>query len=76
MNTANPKSTKQQWTSPAPTEGRADYEILGAWFGTILIGLSWIVVVLTFPFSMCFCLKVVKEYERVVIFRLGRLLFG
>lgn len=25
---------------------------------------------------MCVCLKVIKEYERVVIFRIGRLIFG
>ena len=28
------------------------------------------------PFSLCFAVKVVQEYERVVIFRLGRLLSG
>lgn len=33
-------------------------------------------VVLTFPFSLCFCIKIVQEYERAVIFRLGRLLPG
>ncbi|EJW71017.1 hypothetical protein WUBG_18075 [Wuchereria bancrofti] len=30
----------------------------------------------TFPISVCFCLKVVREYERAVIFRLGRLIGG
>jgi len=34
--------------------------------------LSFILVLLTFPFSLCFTLKTTKEYERVVIFRLGR----
>ncbi|GAB6022501.1 Mechanosensory protein 2, variant 2 [Chamberlinius hualienensis] len=37
---------------------------------------SFIVILLTFPFSLCFCIKVVQEYERAVIFRLGRLLKG
>lgn len=41
-----------------------------------LIMLSWLLVILTFPFSMCACYKVVQEYERAVIFRLGRVLEG
>nr|XP_022903832.1 band 7 protein AGAP004871-like [Onthophagus taurus] len=44
--------------------------------GRILVVLSWIVVVLTMPFSLFVCFKVVQEYERAVIFRLGRLLSG
>ncbi|XP_063235156.1 band 7 protein AGAP004871 isoform X2 [Bacillus rossius redtenbacheri] len=44
--------------------------------GTILVVLSWVLVVLTMPFSLCVCFKVVQEYERAVIFRLGRLLSG
>ncbi|KFD54853.1 hypothetical protein M514_04287, partial [Trichuris suis] len=42
----------------------------------ILIVLSWFLLIATFPFSLFFCLTVVKEYERAVIFRLGRLLPG
>ena len=38
--------------------------------------LGWLFVLATFPVSVCFCLKVVKEYERAVIFRLGRLIGG
>lgn len=60
--------------------------------GWILIALSWFLVTCTFPLSICFCLKVgdglfpiaignfsvqvVQEYERAVIFRLGRLIGG
>lgn len=33
-------------------------------------------MLVTFPFSLFLCIKVVQEYERVVIFRLGRLLKG
>ncbi|XP_077263313.1 band 7 protein AGAP004871 isoform X2 [Temnothorax americanus] len=44
--------------------------------GNILVVLSWIVVILTMPFSLFVCFKVVQEYERAVIFRLGRLLSG
>jgi len=44
--------------------------------GCILMGLSFILIVITFPFSLCLCFKVVQEYERAVIFRLGRLVSG
>uniref|UniRef100_T1ISW2 Band 7 domain-containing protein n=1 Tax=Strigamia maritima TaxID=126957 RepID=T1ISW2_STRMM len=42
----------------------------------ILTGISLLVIILTFPLSLCMCVKVVQEYERAVIFRLGRLVKG
>ncbi|XP_055898905.1 mechanosensory protein 2-like isoform X3 [Biomphalaria glabrata] len=44
--------------------------------GYILYALSMLTIIITFPFSLCLCIKVVQEYERAVIFRLGRLLSG
>jgi erythrocyte band 7 integral membrane protein len=44
--------------------------------GYVLIAVSCIVIALTFPFSLLLCFKVVQEYERAVIFRLGRILSG
>ncbi|XP_070532426.1 band 7 protein AGAP004871-like isoform X2 [Ptychodera flava] len=44
--------------------------------GYFLLFVSWILFVFTLPFSLCFCIKVVQEYERAVIFRLGLLLPG
>ncbi|ESO11761.1 hypothetical protein HELRODRAFT_71395, partial [Helobdella robusta] len=44
--------------------------------GWLLTIMSWIIIAFTFPVSLCTCLKVVQEYERAVIFRLGRLLHG
>ncbi|XP_014672878.1 PREDICTED: mechanosensory protein 2-like [Priapulus caudatus] len=44
--------------------------------GWVLTILSYLVIGITLPFSLCFTLKVVQEYERAVIFRLGRLLPG
>ncbi|KAJ8311279.1 hypothetical protein KUTeg_011174 [Tegillarca granosa] len=44
--------------------------------GYILLFLSTCIVILFFPVSLCFTLKVVQEYERAVIFRLGRVLSG
>lgn len=42
----------------------------------VLIIISWIVIIFTMPFSLCLCFKVVQEYERAVIFRLGRIVSG
>lgn len=51
------------------SEGRGICDIL-------LTGLSIFLFVCTFPLSLLFTLKIVQEYERAVIFRLGRLLPG
>ena len=37
---------------------------------------SLVLVMVTLPFSLCLVIKVVQEYERTVIFRLGRILSG
>ena len=37
---------------------------------------SVLLIMVTFPLSLLFTVKVVQEYERAVIFRLGRLLNG
>jgi len=39
-------------------------------------GLTWFIsiflIIITFPISLIFCVRIVQEYERAVIFRLGR----
>uniref|UniRef100_A0A914GYP7 Band 7 domain-containing protein n=1 Tax=Globodera rostochiensis TaxID=31243 RepID=A0A914GYP7_GLORO len=55
----------------------ADYDDTSSWVCQWMFWLlSWILLLLTFPVSVCFCIKIVKEYERAVIFRLGRLIGG
>lgn len=44
--------------------------------GWILVCVSFILVIATFPLSIWMCIKIVKEYERAIIFRLGRILRG
>ncbi|CAJ0609601.1 unnamed protein product [Cylicocyclus nassatus] len=44
--------------------------------GWLFMFISWLCVLASFPISICFCIKVVQEYERAVIFRLGRLIGG
>ncbi|CAL8398985.1 unnamed protein product [Boreogadus saida] len=42
--------------------------------GSFLVFLSGLFTFLIFPLTIWFCFKVVKEYERAVIFRLGRII--
>lgn len=42
----------------------------------LILIISFFLLVITFPFSLCVCLKMVQEYERAVIFRLGRIKQG
>ncbi|XP_074547157.1 stomatin isoform X1 [Halichoeres trimaculatus] len=44
--------------------------------GWLLIGLSLLFVLVTLPISIWMCIKIVKEYERAIIFRLGRIVRG
>ncbi|XP_077188565.1 podocin [Paroedura picta] len=42
----------------------------------VLVLLSLLAILLTFPVSIWFCMKIVREYERAVLFRFGRILRG
>ncbi|XP_012628035.1 podocin isoform X1 [Microcebus murinus] len=42
----------------------------------LLVLISLLFIIVTFPVSIWFCIKVVQEYERVIIFRLGHMLPG
>ncbi|UXI21063.1 Iron/zinc purple acid phosphatase-like protein [Sarcoptes scabiei] len=42
----------------------------------ILMFFSIFLIIITLPVSLIFCIKMVQEYERAVIFRLGRLMKG
>lgn len=42
----------------------------------LLIGLIYVIVFFTFPLSLIFTIKIVKEYERAVIMRMGRMISG
>lgn len=63
-------SSKHYLLFTEPSEGGQSF------FGFVLRVFSIIVFTVTFPFSLFVTLKVVQEYERAVIFRLGRLLHG
>ncbi|KAM7305365.1 stomatin [Ixodes scapularis] len=42
----------------------------------LLTAISIVFIIVTFPVSLFMCVKIVQEYERAVIFRLGRLVKG
>merc|ERR1719384_2129835 len=70
---ADPMST--QFGEPESYESE-DHDVGLGICGWLLTMISWGIVIVTLPFSLCVCFKVVQEYERAVIFRLGRLLQG
>ncbi|XP_070136582.1 band 7 protein AGAP004871 isoform X7 [Drosophila bipectinata] len=78
----SPRRVALDTTASGSTSGfgfsRADEEISdkASTCGKLLIFLSVALVILTLPFSLFVCFKVVQEYERAVIFRLGRLMQG
>lgn len=53
-----------------------DTSYCGSFISTVIFVFSAILIVCTFPFSLCVCIKMVQEYERAVIFRLGRVKRG
>ncbi|KAG9338307.1 hypothetical protein JZ751_025978 [Albula glossodonta] len=62
-----------------PVSTVADLDTIPKGFGVcgwLLILLSVLLIIITLPFSIWACIKTVKEYERAVIFRLGRILQG
>ncbi|XP_043232464.1 band 7 protein AGAP004871-like [Amphibalanus amphitrite] len=45
-------------------------------FTMVVVLVAWVLIVATLPVSVWFCIHVVQEYERAVVFRLGRLRSG
>ncbi|KAK7094939.1 band 7 protein AGAP004871-like isoform X1 [Littorina saxatilis] len=80
MEDDGPQHERPRSASHKPDEGfiiGANESEEGSGFcSVVLTGFSYILVVVFFPISLFVCIKVVQEYERAVIFRLGRLLSG
>ncbi|XP_052787993.1 band 7 protein AGAP004871-like isoform X3 [Mya arenaria] len=72
----NRETLKDNNSPPGYVPGGVDSDDDLVCCGYILWALSMLVIICTLPFSLCLCIKVVQEYERAVIFRLGRLLSG
>ena len=52
---------------------RCEYSLVIKLVVGILTLLSWLLFISTLPISLCFCLKVIQEYEKAAIWKLGRL---
>jgi len=57
-------------------DATGDTDICSSCTSVFLTIISILLMVCTFPISMFFCIKVIQEYERAVIFRLGRIKKG
>ncbi|XP_078667916.1 stomatin-like [Branchiostoma floridae x Branchiostoma belcheri] len=59
---------------PLPDDsGRSMEEYDMGWCPVVV---SFIIALIFFPIAVCSCIKIVQEYERLVIFRLGKILGG
>jgi len=56
--------------------GREDDSVFESFMSGLIFVLSIILIACTFPFSLFVCIRMVQEYERAVIFRLGRVKRG
>ncbi|UJR16621.1 hypothetical protein I4U23_003521 [Adineta vaga] len=75
-NRIHPMKTDQPTRIPINDDSKQSNENDFDLCGWILIICSYILIVITFPVTVFFCINVVQEYERAVIFRLGRILQG
>ncbi|KAF7637437.1 PHB domain-containing protein [Meloidogyne graminicola] len=67
--------TSQTARKPCITEATTEAEPYGL-CAKILIIIAYILTIITFPISVFSCIKIVNQYERAVIFRLGQLRKG
>merc|ERR1711963_148553 len=73
----SPKVSHQEVEiNPAINLDGEDSSLFGDCVAGFITILSVFLIVLTFPFSLCACIKMVQEYERAVIFRLGKVKRG
>ncbi|XP_037090402.1 band 7 protein AGAP004871-like [Pollicipes pollicipes] len=71
---ARPQEAHQPQARPPPRVlGQSDRPVVSNMCELILTVLAWLMVIAFFPLSMFACVRVVQEYERAIIFRLGRL---
>merc|ERR1711953_1026194 len=70
------RDVEMQGVTNYPNATDNDDSVCGSVAGFLITSLSILLIILTFPFSLCVCLRMVQEYERAVIFRLGRVKRG
>jgi len=70
------RSTTELKGNCSPSTTDEDCDEAPGLIAHILTFVSLLLICVTFPFSLCWVVKVVQEYERAVVFRLGRMLTG
>jgi len=73
-NTAEMSAVKQDYQNIDYSDSTRDTSL--GFCGLFLTFVSIFLFICTFPLSLFFTLKIVQEYERAVIFRVGRLVMG
>merc|ERR1712115_217608 len=78
MSTRSKNSLEKGERIPMNDNGMRDDEgsAAGGVCEIVLLSFSVLLIILTFPISIFFCIRIVQEYERAVIFRLGRIKKG
>ncbi|ESO11442.1 hypothetical protein HELRODRAFT_116789 [Helobdella robusta] len=66
-----PPQVRYENSGPGKVEGSSS--LCGSLCGYVIIFFSYFLVFIFAPFSLFFCIKVVQQYERAVIYRLGKL---
>ncbi|GAA35373.2 mechanosensory protein 2 [Clonorchis sinensis] len=61
----------QNETDKPPSDSEKDQMV---WTTNFLAALSIFLIVVTFPFSLIYCIRIVAEYERAVVLRMGNLI--
>lgn len=73
-----PRKPKEDYIVRYDIQGQAEDDEggCGSFFAGLLTFVSMLLIILTFPISIWGCVKMVQEYQRAVIFRLGRVKKG
>ncbi|XP_018646588.1 SPFH domain / Band 7 family protein,putative [Schistosoma mansoni] len=77
MTSDDMKNVKQTEIPQETNDTPNDSEVVGKsmrWTTTFLAALSIFLILITFPFSLVYCIRIVAEYERAVVLRMGNLI--
>ncbi|VDP65100.1 unnamed protein product [Echinostoma caproni] len=71
----NRTNTGHNWEADANDKPGGDSENNSmVWTTNFLAALSILLIIVTFPFSLIYCIRIVAEYERAVVLRMGNLI--
>ncbi|CAH8587746.1 unnamed protein product [Schistosoma turkestanicum] len=77
MKSDDRKNAKQTEIPEETSNTQTDSEVVEKsmrWTTNFLAALSIFLILITFPFSLVYCIRIVAEYERAVVLRMGNLI--